>query len=138
LDHGIDSFELDHLKAKNDLDRIIEVRWFRSFVRSRIHRFAIELLYIRVLYDPNLFLNPSQLKKASVYRVLGYYAFPRLSKSIKEPDRWAMKAAQYEKMFEDELNLVLEVGLDYDWDKNGVIDLFEKEVSAGAIRVDRA
>lgn len=130
-------FSADHDEAKNDIDRIIEIKWFRPRVRERYGR-DIELLDDDLEFDPDLMLNAStQLKKASAYRVLGEYACPRLSKATKEADAWEKRADWFATRFNEEIDRVFSIGIDYDWDSSGVIESDENKMPATSFRVGR-
>lgn len=130
-------FSADHDEAKDDIDRIIEIKWFRPRVRERFGR-DIEILDDNVDFDPDLMLNAStQLKKASAYWVLGEYVCPRLSKATKEADAWEKRADWFATRFNEEIDRVLSSGIDYDWDSSGVIESDENKLPATSFRVGR-
>ena len=130
-------FSADHSEAKDDLDRIIEIKWFRPRVRERFGR-DIEILDDNVDFDPDLMLNAStQLKKASAYWVLGEYVLPKLSKETNEPDAWRNRAEKFKERFSAEIDRVMNVGIDYDWDSSGAIESDENKLPATSFRVGR-
>jgi len=131
-------FGPDHDESKDDIDRIIEVKWFRPRVRERYGR-NIEFLNGDLDFDPSLMLNAeTQLRKASVYRVLSGYVCPKLSKSTRNADAWEKRAEEYGKKFDEEMERVLATGIDYDWDASGSVDEDENRIPASTFFVGRA
>ncbi|GJM14946.1 MAG: hypothetical protein DHS20C13_02730 [Thermodesulfobacteriota bacterium] len=131
-------FTLDHVEAKDDIDRIIEVKWFKPRVRERFGK-DIELLDGNLDFDTSLMLNAgTQLKKASAYRVLGHYVCPKLSKATRNADAWEKRAEEFGKKFDEEIERVLSVGIDYDWDRSGQVDDDENRIPTTTFYVGRA
>ena len=131
-------FDVDHAEGKDDIDRIIDLAWYRPQFRARTGS-NIELLDDSQLFDPDLMLNAeTQLKKLTCYRVLGFYVCPKLSKFVKDGDEWLRRAREYRKRYEEELERVLAIGIDYDWDESGVIEDDEKGFGTSGFRIGRA
>jgi hypothetical protein len=131
-------FSLDHDEAKDDIDKMIEVKWFKPRVRERFGK-GIELLDGNLDFDADLMLNASaQLKKASAYRVLGHYVCPKLSKATRNADSWEKRAEEFGKKFDEEIERVLSVGIDYDWDRSGQVDDDENWIPTTTFFVGRA
>ena len=81
----------------------------------------------------------AQLKKASVYRTLGEYVLPKLANFTGgESDAWLNRAEHFNERFNKEIDRVLAVGIDYDWDSSGAIDLDENKIPATGFRLGRA
>lgn len=130
-------FELDHDEAKDDIDKIIEVKWFKPRVRERFGK-DIELLDGNLDFDADLMLNAeSQLRKASAFRVLGYYICPKLSKATRNADAWEKRGQEFNEKFEEEIERVLKVGIDYDWDRSGQVDDDENRIPTTTFYVGR-
>lgn len=131
-------FAADHDEAAYDIDRIIEVKWFRPRVRERYGR-NIEFLDRDIEFDAELMLNAGvQLRKAAVYRVLGGYVCPKLSKATRNADSWEKRAEEFCKRFDEEMERVLASGIDYDWDASGQVDRDENRIPATSFYVGRA
>lgn len=132
------SFAGDHAEAKDDIDRIIDLGWYRPQVRARTGS-TIELLGSTSLFNPALMLNASiQLKKLSAYRALGWYICPKLAKFTDENDTWGNRALDYRAKFEEELERVLAIGIDYDWNNSGIIEDSERGLGTSGFRIGRA
>lgn len=131
-------FAADHIEAMEDIDRIIEVKWFKPRVRERYGR-DIEFLSGNLDFDPDLMLNAgTQLRKASVYRVLGAYVCPKLSKATRSADSWEKRAEEFNKRFDEEIERVLSAGIDYDWDRSGEVEDDENRIPTTTFYVGRA
>ena len=131
-------FELDHEEAKDDIDKIIEIKWFKPRVRERFGK-DIELLDGNLDFDPSLMLNSgTQLRKASAFRVLGHYICPKLSKATRNADAWEKRGEEFNEKFEEEIERVLKVGIDYDWDQSGQVDDDENRIPTTTFFVGRA
>jgi len=131
-------FELDHDEAKDDIDNIIEIKWFKPRVRERFGK-DIELLDGNLDFDSDLMLNAEcQLRKASAFRVLGHYICPKLSKATRNADSWEKRAEEFSEKFEEEIERVLKVGIDYDWDRSGQVDDDENRIPTTTFFVGRA
>ena len=72
-------------------------------------------------------LTDSQLKRAAVYHVLGYYIYPRLSTFSPEGDVFREKMQYYREEFNTEITNVMEDGVEYDFDSSGTISTGEKQ-----------
>lgn len=132
------SFDGDHAKAKTDIDRMIDLAWYRPQVRARTGS-NIELLDDSQLFDPDLMLNAeTQLKKLTAFRCLGKYVCPKLAKFVDENDTWGNRAKHFLAEFEEELERVLAIGIDYDWNQSGIIDPHEKALGTSGFRIGRA
>ena len=131
-------FALDHAEAKDDIDKIIEIKWFKPRVRERFGK-DIELLEGNLDFDADLMLNAcTQLRKASSFRALGQYICPKLSKATRNADSWEKRAEEFNKKFEEEIERVLKVGIDYDWDRSGQVDDDENRIPTTTFFVGRA
>ena len=132
------SFASDHEETKKDIDRIVDLSWYRSQVRARTGM-SVDLLNDSRLFNPDLMLNAeTQLKKLAAFRCLGEYVCPKLAKFVDENDVWGNRAKFYREKFNEELERVLAIGIDYDWDSSGVIEHDEKGLGTSGFRIRRA
>ncbi len=99
----------------------------------------IELLEGNLDFDPELMLNAgTQLRKASSFRALGQYICPKLSKATRNADSWEKRADEFNEKFEEEIERVLKIGIDYDWDRSGQVDDDENKIPTTTFFVGRA
>jgi hypothetical protein len=73
-------------------------------------------------------LTDAQFKRASVYKVIGSYACPQLTKfnSNDNPDRFQVMMKHYQQMYADEFESILRDGVEYDADDSNTIINAEK------------
>ena len=73
-------------------------------------------------------LTDSQFKRASVFRVIGFYACPQLTKfnSNDNQDRFQVMMKHYQQMYASEMEDILRDGVEYDTDDNNAIADVEK------------
>ena len=73
-------------------------------------------------------LTDAQFKRASVYKVIGFYACPQLTKfnSNDNPDRFQVMMKHYQQMYADEMEQILRDGVEYDADDSNTIADAEK------------
>lgn len=124
-DYGIYNFDDALTKGKDDLLRHLRIHWFPT---QQIGKFDITVIGLNVEMDENK-LDPTQLKRAHVYRTLAYYIFPQLSRFEPEQDVFMMKMDYYRERFDAEINDVIADGVHYDIDSDGTFSDLEKEPS---------
>ena len=125
-DMGLTTSEQDAFvtQAIADVQRDIRNRWWSVYhsnqSRNRSYAGGIEI---------NLtLLTDSQWTRATVYRTLGYYICPALTKfnSEGDEDRFAMMGKFYRERYEDEFSDILRDGIEYDADNDSSIADAEK------------
>jgi len=70
--------------------------------------------------------------------VLGHYILPKLSKATRNANAWEKRAEEFSKKFDEEIERVLAVGIDYDWDQSGQVDDDENRIPTTTFYVGRA
>lgn len=120
LDLGIASFTAEHDLAKADIDRELQVKWF-------------DKIYGHKVFDESR-LVASQLKALSVYLVLWKYVLPKLSNWV-DSDRFMAMIEFYKTRYNDELNELIAVGIQYDQDGDGTVQ--QDEVIPASTRLRR-
>jgi len=111
LELGIDSFTLDHSRAQADIERQLRVDWWNSTGRSGEMNTSL--------------LTESQFTRACIYRALGWYILPKLAK-WQPDDRFTAMMDHYRSEYADEMAFILQDGVEYDADDDGVIEIVEK------------
>lgn len=109
---GIEDFSDDHSRAESDIYRHLRRDWFP------MTGYSGEM-------DSTL-LTSSQFTKLSVFRVLGWYVFPRLTKWSVDPDRFERQMTHYRSEYADEFEAILRDGVEYDANEDGSISVSEK------------
>ena len=117
INYDNSNFAIYHTQAKTDIDRRIEMDWYRQEAENR------DIDWTETAFDADLMLNAStQLKQAAIYLAL-YYIYAGLT--IKVDDYFQSMRNYYEQKYENEISLALSRGIDYDWDESGTIEADE-------------
>ena len=125
--YGIQDFETDpnlHQKSYDDILRLLNIRWAPTYSIGRYDASVLDGTIIKV--DPNKLQN-SQFTRASVYHVLGYYIYPRLSTFDPAGDAFREKMTYYVNKFNEEFDFILQEGVKYDADSDGNITDCEQQ-----------
>lgn len=122
LTYGIQDFSDLHTKTTQDIQRHLRIHWWP---RATFNRYDVSAGTYSEM-DHNL-LTDSQLKRAAVYHVLGYYIYPRLSTFSPEGDVFREKMQYYREEFNTEITNVMEDGVEYDFDSSGTVSTGEKQ-----------
>lgn len=117
LSLGIAAFTEEHTKAQNDILRELEAKWWpRKGINGAM--------------DSTL-LTDSQFTLCSAYLVLWKYALPQLTNWV-DGDRFQNMIDFYQMRYNEELAAILAVGVDYDANNDGTVEVRESAaVGAG-------
>jgi hypothetical protein len=74
-------------------------------------------------------LTESQFTRAAVFHVLAYYILPKLMKFDPEGDRFENMMKHYKSRFDEEFDLILRDGVEYDANDDGTVDNGEKSAT---------
>ena len=121
-DFGIQDFSADHEKTRQDIFRRLRIEWWPKF---RPWKYDIRVLNAYVEMDESL-LTESQFTRAAVFHVLAYYILPKLAKFDPEGDRFENMMKHYKTKFEEEFDLVLRDGVEYDRNEDNVVQDAER------------
>jgi hypothetical protein len=112
LSFGIASFASEHALAQADIERDIRFKWYPK-------------LQLSSEMNPAL-LTDSQWTKTASYLVLWKYALPKLTNWV-EGDRFQNMIDFYKTRYSEELESVLQDGVEYDANDDSVITDEEKQ-----------
>jgi hypothetical protein len=116
MDHGVGDWTPELTQAQDDVESLIKSRWFNKEFdtgnRYRVSGFNT--------YNPAL-LTSSQWTRATCYRALSCYILSKLSTFRPEGDAFREQLAFFQNRFEEEFNLQLGAGVEYDLNDNGVV-----------------
>ena len=135
-DMGLSTAQLDTYvtQAIADVQRDIRNKWWSVYhsnqSRNRSYAGGIEI-------DLTL-LTDSQWTRATVYRCLGYYVCPSLTKfnATGDEDRFQQMGSFYRERYEDEFADILRDGVEYDANDDSTISDAEK-VAVHSLRLVR-
>lgn len=114
LSLGVDSWEDQREEAYGMINRVLLTRWYRKVAPE-------------MGYDPNVTIfDPTQIKEGSLTRLEAFktleLAYMILMKDSPEADGFERNMKTFRDKYNEELELVLAQGLDYDWSDSGTFD----------------
>lgn len=121
--YGIQEFDELHEKTYDDIIRLLNIRWFP---KSNYDVDNISVIGTSTKLSPSK-LTSSQWTRAAVYHVLYQYIYPRLSTFDPNGDVFREKMVYYKQKFEEEFDLILRLGVEYDVNSDGTISESEKQ-----------
>ena len=126
LGFGITDFGDQLQFAENDVLRRIREEWWERYRHTVRYKDITKITSVEM--DSSK-LTDSQWTRATVYRTLGYYICPALTKfnSEGDEDRFQQMGSYYRTQYEDELQDILRDGVEYDQDGDSSIANSEKE-----------
>lgn len=122
MDHGIADWTEDLTQAQADIETLIKTRWFNQEFGTTRGR---SNLVGQPIYNAAL-LTQSQWTRATVYRALSCYILPKLSTFRPEGDAFREQLAFFQNRFDEEFNLVMGGGVEYDLNDDNTITQGEK------------
>ena len=123
MDHGVADWTFELAQAQTDVETLIKSRWFNKEFDSGSARYRIATGF--PAYDPAR-LTASQWTRATCFRALACYILPKLSTFRPEGDSFREQLAFFSSRFEEEFNLQLSAGVEYDLDNDGTVESSEK------------
>lgn len=122
-DYGIYDFDDALSKAQADVERYLRIHWWPT---QQIGKYDITIIGLNVEMDSTK-LTASQHTRATVFCALAYYIFPKLSKFEPDMDVFQVKMDYYKSRYNEEIQAVIQDGVEYDIDGNNTITDVEKE-----------
>jgi hypothetical protein len=127
LGFGISSFTTPnnyHTLAREDIERDLRIKWYPVYVKQTYRDISL----LNTTEMNGTLLTDSQFKRLSVYKVIGFYACPQLTKynSSDNLDRFQVMMKHYQQMYADELDSILKDGVEYDADDSNTVKDAEK------------
>ena len=120
-EYGIIDFSDDLTKSTADVQRMLRIHWWPRVSRSynTLRSTSSEMDVTK--------LTAAQFKRATAFHVIGYYIAPKLTQFSAEPDRFTLMIDFYKQKFQEEFDLVLGDGVEYDFNEDGSITDSEKQ-----------
>ncbi len=118
LQLGISDWTTKHTEAKRQIDRLVESRWYQSEAAE----YGVNPE--SVPYDSDL-LSATQVKRLSCFKTLELI-YESLMKDTPEEDGFSRQMKHFHERFNDELQTLLSLGIEYDWDDDGTIEESER------------
>lgn len=121
MDHGVADWTNELALAQGDVEILVKTRWFNQEFGQPQGRTIGSM----PTFDPAL-LTETQWTRATVYRALAVYILPKLSTFRPEGDSFREQLAFYQNRFDEEFNLQLGSGVEYDLDGDNTVTTGEK------------
>ena len=119
LELGVDSWAEKHIEAAKIINRDLKA-WYSKAAEER------DIDSELIPFEPDKLLNAKdELCRLSCFKALEL-VYDHLTKDMAE-DPFAIQRDYFSKKYAEELSIIMETGLDYDWDSSGGIELLEKE-----------
>lgn len=128
LEFGIANFTTPndyHAQARDDIERDLRNKWWGIYVNNTQR----DITTLTTIEMDGSKLTDAQWKRCSVFRVIGFYATPQLTKFNSEDnkDRFQVMLDYYQKAYYAEFSEVLRDGVEYDDNNDSIISNAEKE-----------
>lgn len=108
FDQGVDTWTEELTDAQADVTNMIQFKWWNK-------------MYSRKNFDATKLVE-SQWTKATVYRAMASYILPKLSTFRPEGDPFREQLEFYKNRFEEEFDIQLGLGIEYDEDDDGSVN----------------
>lgn len=123
MDHGVADWTAELTQAQEDVETLIKSRWFNKEFDSGSARYRVVGGF--PTYDPTK-LTESQWTRATCFRALACYILPKLSTFRPEGDAFREQLNFFQSRFEEEFNLQLGAGVEYDVNDDNTISEGER------------
>ena len=121
---GIQEYTTEHEKTYEDIVRLLNIKWWPT---TEFGRYDLTVSSTIATKLDTTKIDPTQFIRAAVYHVLAYYIYPKLSTFEVDGDVFTNKRVYYKEKFEEEMDLILRVGVSYDIDESGTFEDGEKQ-----------
>ena len=121
---GIIDFSAYHAKTTADIQRLLRIEWWPRVSRNYS---AGKYFNSTDLEMDATKLTTTQFTRAAVFHVLAYYILPQLTQHGVDRDRFREMIDFYKAKFREEFDLVLQDGVEYDYDGDGTVENTEKQ-----------
>lgn len=113
MDLGVDDWSEQRAEAYRLINRVITARWYRTAAPE-------------MGFDPRVTVFDSTKVRADTFKALEAFktlelAYTTLKKDGHEEDGFERAEKSFRKKYNEELELILAAGIDYDWDDSGTM-----------------
>lgn len=123
MEHGVGDWTAELAQAQTDVETLIKSRWFNKEFDNGATRYRISGGF--PTYDPSR-LTASQWTRATCFRALSCYILPKLSTFRPEGDAFREQLNFFQNRFDEEFNLQLGAGVEYDTNDDGSVSEGER------------
>ena len=121
MDHGVGDWSTELALAQGDVETLVKTRWYNQEFGTGRGRTLPSV----PTFDATK-LTATQWTRATVFRALACYILPKLSTFRPEGDAFREQLNFYQSRFEEEFNLQLGAGVEYDVNDDGNVTTGEK------------
>jgi len=124
LSFGVADWETKRKEAFAIINRVIDARWYREIIKQQ--KFGIDPN--QTPFNPD-YVQADQLKRLAVYKSLEL-AYMHLMKEGPDQDGFERGMKNFRQLYNEELDIVMAVGISYDWDASGSLTYDERYIKA--------
>jgi len=117
INHGITDFTSDLAEAEKDVKRYLEVNWYNKTYSGGYNQVGSA---VGSAYDASL-LTEAQWRRATIFRALSTHILPSLSPFTVGGDTFREMITFYKSRFNEEMDMEMAQGVEYDADDDGTI-----------------
>jgi hypothetical protein len=117
INHGITDFTSDLAEAEKDVKRYLEVNWYNKTYSGGYNQIGRS---VGSAYDASL-LTETQWQRATIFRALSTHILPSLSPFTVGGDTFREMITFYKSRFNEEMDMEMAQGVEYDADDDGTI-----------------
>ena len=118
LGFGIESWKDQHIEATSYINRILESRWYKEVASNNNVDWRV------TAFDSDK-VDASQVKQVACYKTLEL-VYLYLMKDSPDADGFEREMKIFQKLYATEIDLVLSLGVNYDWDDDDTIQQDER------------
>ena len=123
MEQGVGDWTAELAQAQTDVETLVKSRWFNKEFDSSSSRYRITGGF--PVFDANK-LTATQWTRATCFRALACYILPKLSTFRPEGDSFREQLNFYSSRFEEEFNLQLGAGVEYDLNDDNTVSEGER------------
>jgi hypothetical protein len=121
LEHGVSDWTDELQQAEDDIKLVVKTKWFNLEFGSQRNRSTVTA----PVFDGER-LTATQWRQAACYRALSAYILPKLSTFRPEGDAFQQALTFFNQRYNEEMNLQLTSGVEYDINNDGNVTDVEK------------
>jgi hypothetical protein len=122
LQLGVDDWTAQRQEAFDQINRVLSARWFRKVAPE------MGLILSDASFDPDK-VKSGFLRRLECFKTLEL-AYMFLKKDSPEEDGFERNEKSFRQRYNEELEIILATGVEYDWDDSGEVDASEKYIYA--------
>lgn len=122
LSLGVEDWENQREYAYEIINRVIESRWYRQAAEE------LNVDYLEVVFNPEL-VEEGYLTRLECFKALELI-YMYLKKDSQESDGFARLEKEFRNRYNEELDIILAMGITYDWDQSGAISYDERFITS--------